>query len=131
MDLFFKTVAGFLICAILALYLQSSGKEFSVLLTLGACVMGFAVFGTLLSPVMDFMQRLKSMTDLDDTLLQILLKAMGICIISEMASMVCNDAGNAALAKVLQILSTAAILWVSVPLLEKMLDMILKILGGL
>lgn len=131
MDLFFKTVAGFLICAILALYLQKCGKEFSALLTLGACVMGFAVFAYFLSPVMEFMHRLRSMTDLDDTLLQILLKALGVCIISEMASMVCSDAGNAALGKVLQILSSAAILWISIPLLEKLLDMILKILGGI
>lgn len=131
MDLFFKTVAGFLICAILALYLQSCGKEFSILLTLGACVMGFAVFASFLSPVMEFFQRLRSMTDLDDTLLQILLKALGICIISDLASMVCADAGNAALGKVLQVLSSAAILWISIPLLEKLLDMIQKILGGI
>lgn len=93
--------------------------------------MGFAVFASFLSPVMEFFQRLRSMTDLDDTLLQILLKALGICIISDLASMVCADAGNAALGKVLQLLSSAAILWISIPLLEKLLDMIQKILGGI
>lgn len=131
MDLFIKNVAFFLVCAILALYLQNIGKEFSVLLVLGACAIGFVVFGTFLSPIMDFLQRLRSITDLDDTLLQVLLKAMGVCILTEMASTVCNDAGCASLGKVLQILSSAAILWISIPLLDKLLDMILKILGGI
>ena len=130
MELFLKTVACVLITAILALTLQKLGMEMSALLTLCACCMVVTVAFTFLSPVLDFLQRLKQLGDLNGEFMTILLKAAGIGLISEIASMICSDAGNAALGKSLQVAASAAVLWISIPMLESLLDLISQILGA-
>jgi hypothetical protein len=45
--------------------------------------------------------------------------------------MVCADAGNASLGKVLQILASAVILWLSLPVFTALIELIQKILGEL
>jgi hypothetical protein len=48
-----------------------------------------------------------------------------------LATLICTDAGNTALAKTVQILTTAMILWLSIPLFESLLDLVQAILGEL
>ena len=56
---------------------------------------------------------------------------VGIYIISEIAALICTDAGNAALGKTLQFLSTALILYMSLPMFSQLLSLIESILGEL
>jgi stage III sporulation protein AD len=71
------------------------------------------------------------MTTLNLELLAVILKTVGIGMVGELAGLVCSDAGNAALAKTIQILTTAMILWLSIPLFESLLDLVQTILGEL
>ena len=59
----------------------------------------------------------------------ILLKAAGIGLLSELAGLLCADAGENALGKVLQILSNAAILWLSLPLFRQIIGLIGEVLA--
>ena len=47
----------------------------------------------------------------------------------EITSLICTDAGNAALGKSVQILATCGILWLSIPLFTSLIDLLNKILG--
>lgn len=120
-----------LLAVILCLALGKQGKEMGLLLTLAVC----AIVGTLaigyMRPVIEFVQQLRAIGQLDIGTLEILLKVVGIGIIGEIVSMVCSDAGNAALGKSLQLLSTAVILWLSLPLLTQLLELMQQILGGI
>jgi stage III sporulation protein AD len=71
------------------------------------------------------------MTKLNTDLLAVILKTVGIGLIGELAGLICSDAGNAALEKSIQILTTAVILWLSIPLFESLLDLVQAILGEL
>jgi stage III sporulation protein AD len=71
------------------------------------------------------------MTKLNTDLLAVILKTVGIGIVGELATLICTDAGNTALAKTVQILTTAMILWLSIPLFESLLDLVQAILGEL
>jgi stage III sporulation protein AD len=102
-----------------------------LLLTLAACAMIGAVAFTYLKSVISFLQRLTDMTQLNTDLLAVILKTVGIGLIGELAGLICSDAGNAALAKSIQILTTAVILWLSIPLFESLLDLVQAILGEL
>lgn len=131
MDLFLKTVAAALITAVIGLVLARQGKDMFLLLTLAACAMIGAVAFTYLKSVISFLQRLTDMTQLNTDLLAVILKTVGIGLIGELAGLICSDAGNAALAKSIQILTTAVILWLSIPLFESLLDLVQAILGEL
>lgn len=131
MDLFLKAVAAALITAVIGLVLARQGKDMFLLLTLAACAMIGAVAFTYLKSVISFLQRLTDMTQLNTDLLAVILKTVGIGLIGELVGLICSDAGNAALAKSIQILTTAVILWLSIPLFESLLDLVQAILGEL
>ena len=64
-------------------------------------------------------------------MLGILLKAVGIGLVSEIAGLVCTDAGNGSLGKTLQLLGSAVILYLSLPIFTAMLELIREILREL
>ena len=131
MDEYFKAVAVALIAAILCLVLMKQGKDTATLLSILACVMILSTAMGYLNSVLDFFDTLEAMAGLDKTHFQILLKVVGIGMIGELSSMICADAGNAALGKALQILGTVLILCLSLPLFRDLLELIGGILEGL
>lgn len=131
MDAFVKAAAGILITAVLCLSLSKQGKDISLLLSLAVCCMVVAAATVYLQPIIDFFSRLQTLGQLDSGMLKILLKAVGIGLLAEMTGLICADANNAALGKALQFLATAAILWLAIPLLTELIDLLEKILGAI
>lgn len=126
---FWQGAAAVLLTVILGLALGKQGKEVGLLLTLAVCCMVGMLAMSYFSPVVDFIRQLQSIGQLDGGMLEILLKAVGIGLIGEIASLICADAGNAALGKALQLLSAAVILWLSIPLLTRLMELLQNILG--
>ena len=129
MDLFLKCCAGGLITVIASLTLDKKSKEMGILLTMAGCClicMGALHF---LQPVMTYVDKLETLGALNGELLGILLKAAGIGLLTEIASLICADAGNSALGKSLQMLGSGVILWLSIPLFQQLLELLQRILG--
>lgn len=130
MELFLKASAAALIAAILALALWKQGKDISVLLMILASAMILLAAASYFEPVLDFLSGLQQLGQLDSGAFRILLKAVGIGLLAQIVSLICNDAGNSALGKALQIAAGAAVLWLATPLLEGLIELMQKILGG-
>lgn len=129
MELFIKAVAVVLVTVVLALALHKQGKDFSLLLTIIVCCMVTTAALTYLDPVVSFFKQLQAQAQLDSEMLKILMKAVGIGLLAEIASLICSDAGNAALGKTIQVLASAVVLWVSLPLLNGLMELVGQILG--
>ena len=74
---------------------------------------------------------LEELSGLDGDMVAILLKATGIGIVAEIANLVCKDAGNESMGKSLQLLGSAVILYLSIPLFTALIDLLQKVLGEL
>ena len=131
MEIFLKATAGILICAVFCLFLAKQGKDISLLLSILACTMAVIAAITFINPILSFISKLQVLAQWKNDMLKILLKAVGIGLISEVTALICNDAGNAALGKSLQILATCAILWLSLPLITELVELLEKILGAI
>jgi stage III sporulation protein AD len=131
MDGMVKAAAGALIAAMLGIILQRQGKEYSFVLVLGVSVMGVCLILGYMRPVISFLDELRVVGNLNSEVLKILFKAVGIGLISEISASICSDSGNASLGKMLQLLSTAVILWLALPILEQFMDLIVEVLEGL
>lgn len=131
MDVFLKAAAGVLIAVIFILILAKQGKDLGVLLIIFVCCMMIGAAVTFLQPVRELLSHLQTVGQIKSDTLTILLKAVGIGLITEVTSLICTDAGNAALGKTLQFLSTAVILWLSIPLLNELLELLDNILGAI
>lgn len=129
MDIFFQATAAVLLTVILYLTLNGQNKELALLLTLAVCCLVIIVAGRFIQPVVVFLEELQKTGQLDNSYLSVLLKVVGIAFLTEVASLVCTDAGNGTLGKTLQMLGTCVILWLSIPLLDALLALIQDILG--
>lgn len=129
MELYFKGAAGILLAAVLGLALQKQEKDLSAVLTAAVIAMAAVLMLRLLEPVLELLRQLEQVENLRSDALELLLKAAGIGLTAEVAGLVCADAGNAALAKMLRLLGTAAILCLSVPMFTALLECITEMVG--
>ena len=128
MEAFWKTLGAVFVSALLYLMLEHRSRDYALLLTLAACVLVFVTAARFLSPVLTFLGELETLGNLSSDALKTLIKIFGIGIAGELASSVCQDAGNASLGKSLQFLTGAAIFYLSIPVFSALIQLIQEIL---
>ena len=117
------------VAVILAAVLKKSSKELAILLTLAACAI-MAVMGMqLLDPILSFFAKLRGFAGLDSELLTPVLKTIGIGLLSQLCANVCSDAGETAVAKLVELCAAVLSIYVCLPLLEAVLEM-MEPMGG-
>ena len=126
---FWQGSAAVLLAVILILALGKQGKEMGLLLSLAVCCMVGVLALSYLKPVVDMLEQLQEIAGIEPQMLRILLKAVGIGILGELAGLICTDAGNGALGKALQLLTGAVILWLSIPLIQALIELLSEMLG--
>lgn len=131
MNSFFQVTGAVLISVVLGLTLSKYSKDFSVVLILLVSCMVLAVMTAYLEPIIDFVEELLRLGEIQNDLLKPLLKATGIGVVAEIASLICTDSGNAALGKCIQILAATVILWISLPLMRSLLELMQRMLGNI
>ena len=114
---------------ILVANLSGHRKDMASLLTLAVCIMLALTAAQYIRPVLDFVRELEEVGSIDREMVQVLIKIVGIGIISEITMLVCADAGNGAMGKSLQFLSSVVILSLSVPLFRSLIGILQEILG--
>lgn len=129
MDLFWKSVAAAIISVILGLTLGKWEHVFSLLMSVLICSMIGIAVTCFLVPVIDLMVELGAMSSIEENTLRILLKVVGISFVGELVSLLCSDAGNSAMAKLLGVLTSSVVLWLSLPIIHQFIDLLKQILG--
>ena len=111
-----------IITALLALSLRGQRPEFAMLLSLGCGV--FVLLNLLgqmkgiLSGLEMVMAGLSGQSDLTG----IILKALGICIVAELGSQCCRDAGEAAIAAKVELAAKTALVLMCMPVFTQLLE---------
>lgn len=129
MGLYWKAAAAVLLAVVMILALGR--RDLGLVLGIAVCAMVSLAALEYLKPVTELFDTLETLGELDGDMISILLKAVGIGLLTEIAAMVCTDSGNGSLGKSLQLLGTAVILWISLPLFTSLLDLIQEILSNL
>ena len=128
---FLGACGAVLLAVILISNLNGCRKDMASLLSLTVCIMVVLVALQYIRPVLDFVDELESIGCLDGDLVRILLKLLGIGLVSEIEVLTCNDSGNASLGKSLQMLTTMVMLYHAVPLYRSLMSLLQEILGQL
>ena len=129
MTAFLQVAAAVLLAVVLGLMLNKQGKDMGTVLSIAVCCMVAMIAISYLQPVVEFLQKLETLGGLDESMVGILLKAVGIGFVAEIAGLICSDAGNSSLGKSIQILGSAVILWLSIPLFNSLIELVQEILG--
>ena len=131
MNLFWKSAAFALAATIANLSIDKGETDIALLLSVFACA---AVAGSaflLLEPVLEFLLSLGDFGQIPEQFIGVLMKILGIGILSELSQSICADSGNASLGKALQLAATAVTMYISLPLFRWFLELIQEIMGQL
>ena len=129
MAVFWKGIGICLVCSVLSLSLKEREKDFSMLLGLGTCAIVSVMALSYLEPVISFLRRLESVGSLHSDHLTVLIKVVGVGVVTDTATRFCDDSGNSGVGKVLQFLGTAVMVWSSIPIFEALLELVSSVLG--
>lgn len=129
METFLQAVGLALIGVVLTLIVGKQSRDMALLLSLGVCAAVCIGAAGYLSPLMDFLGEIRALGGLDREFLSILLKCAGIGYLAEIASLICSDAGESAMGKAVQILANAAVIFLSLPLMRRLLELLEEVLG--
>ena len=110
--------------ALLSIPLQKEKKEYSVLLGMAACTVLFAFLITKIQLVLEFVQKLESMTSVDSYYIGLVIKMIGITYIGQFSAGICKDAGHQATASQIELFCRLSVLVQSMPILLALLDTI-------
>ena len=123
------TVIG-IVAVLLTGVLRKHNQEIGILLTLAACILIGVLLAQLAEPVLEFLSKLRNVAGLDKTLTEPILKTIGIGLITQIGATVCADAGENAIAKLIEVCGAVLALYVSLPLMEAILSLIDTMSGG-
>lgn len=130
MQTYLKISAAALCAALAALTLRKSSPDVAMLLGIVGCVIGAIAVIELIQPVIEFVQALYQKTGLDQDLLAPLLKSAGVGLLTQISGSVCADAGQSALARVIELGGAALCLYLALPLLSAVVSLLGQLAGG-
>lgn len=128
MDLLIKIAAVCVPAALIASVLKKDSPAMSILIALAAvCVVTFSALGAL-GEIRTFLTEIADASGVSPTVLRILLKVVGIALISRLSADLCRDAGLSAAASASDLAGAAAALYTSLPLLRGVFRIIKNLL---
>lgn len=124
MEYLIKSAAAAVIAAVLSLTIKKSNPELSLMLGVLAALLAVYYGIRAAEPVSTFLSELADHAALSASFYTPVLKCLGIGIVTQIASGVCKDAGQAAAATGVELCGTAAAVLCTLPLVRSVLTMI-------
>ena len=115
-------IALCIITALLALTLRGQRPEFAMLLSLGCGIFVLLALMGQMKEIMTGLEKIMSGLSKQSDLTAIILKALGICIVAELGSQCCRDAGEAAIAAKVELVAKAALVLMSMPVFTSLME---------
>ncbi len=129
MDVTAVVITG-IVGAVLGIIIKQYKPEYGIFISLMTGVLILGVVVSVLQPVLETVKKLAGMVNLSDIYGEILLKALAVCYITQMASDCCKDAGESAIASKLEIAGKIAILSLSLPLFQRLVEIVSTLING-
>ena len=114
--------------AALALVVKKGSPEAALLLTLAAAVTVLLFLGGAVEELMAFLDELAQGSGVSQSLFLPLYKTGGIALVVKVGSGLCRDAGESALASVVETAGAVCALLVALPLLRAVLSLLLELM---
>lgn len=124
-------IAGIaVLAAVIAAMLRRYHQEYAVFISIAAGVVILLAIFSGVQPAVGEIGKLLSATGLSANYAVILLKTLGICFLAQFAADACRDAGESALASNVELAGKIAIVVISLPLFENIVQTAAKLVGA-
>lgn len=128
MELAIQAAALCVVGALLALVLRRGAPEMALLLALGAAVAVLLSLAGALEELLAFLEELARRSGVREELFVPLYKTVGIALVVKVGGGLCRDAGESALAAVVETAGAVCALLAALPLLRAVLSLLLELM---
>ena len=102
-----------------------------MLISLSGCVLiAISAIG-FLRPIYQLLKELEAVIGDKTEAFKIVIKAAGICVLTEVTSAICQEGGASGVGKMIQYLGAVTVLWLSIPAVNALLRLAQEIMGGI
>lgn len=130
MDVIFQVSALSVLAAVCCCILRPYVGSIAVSISIIAGVLILLVALRFFKPIIEMLEQLRTLSGLSGTIAAPLIKVVGIGILTQIAGSICDDAGEHTLHQTVEIAGNVLSVYVSIPLLAAVLDLLEGILHG-
>ncbi|MEG1779438.1 MAG: SpoIIIAC/SpoIIIAD family protein, partial [Oscillospiraceae bacterium] len=102
--------------------------EYAVIASIAASLVILTIVIGSTIPLIEQLEELFSATNMPAGYIEIMLKAMGICFITQIACDTCKDAGESSIGSKIEMSGKIAVLLVALPLFKNLLDIAIELI---
>lgn len=124
MEIILKVSAIAVVSAALSILLKKYNPEISLLLSFCVIIFIFTLASTIVGKISELIEMVKMIASPPDTLVEPVVKCLGISIVTKISGDLCRDSSQAASASALEFTGAACAMAVSMPMLISVLKMI-------
>ena len=118
-------IIGAVICVVINQY----KPEYTVLVSLATGMILLILAVPYLSSILDYVNEFISLGKIDVAYAKIVVKALGICVVTHLASDTCKDCGQTSIASKIELGGKVSILAISIPLFVSVLETVQKLIN--
>lgn len=128
----FSVIGAALISAAVCVLLQKTNPEFSMMTSILTGALIFVVVIVNFTPVLDQIEQWANEFGLNYEAISIVVKALGVCYLTQLAADSCKDAGYSSIAGKVELGGKIAVIVLALPLFSGLLDMVKQLtsMGG-
>jgi stage III sporulation protein AD len=115
------------VTAVIALVLREYKSDYSLYITILGCLIILSAILYNFDSIIQFLDKTVLMSGISDNNFAILLKAVGAGYITQFAGDICRDSGETSIASKIELAGKIYILFLSIPLIDQLLQVIQKI----
>lgn len=128
MEQVFQVVVLCVMGSLLAVVVRKAAPELALLLTLGVATVALLSMAEVVKELMHFLTELGERSGVSRQLFIPLYKTAGIALVVKVGGDLCRDAGESAMASVVETAGAVCALLVTLPLLKAVLSMLLELM---
>lgn len=117
-----------IIAALLCVVIRQYKPEMALGISTAAGLMIMAAAAAALAPSVNAISQLMNSAGLDEGYAQILIKALAVCLITQLAADCCRDAGESAIASRIELAGKAAVIAVALPVFTSLAELVTGLL---
>ena len=118
-----------ILTAFLAVILKQYKPEYALAVSVVASVIVLSAVVSFIIPIISELRSMMDSVSIDYKYITVLIKAVGICYITQFASDTCKDAGQTAISNKIELVGKIAICFSAIPLYKDLLSLAQTIIG--
>ena len=118
MEMVIKAFAFSAVCAVIGLLLKKQNPEIAILIVIvSASAILMIAFGVF-KDIYDYIKEISSYAEIEPAIVSVIIKTLGIGIVSKFSADVCKDANHGAVATSVELLGSVTAIYLALPLIK-------------